>query len=161
MKNFCYVAFLWILWQSTVSTAALAQENMPATPTVTLDHIALYVVDLEKSDTFYEEVLGLKKIEEPFKDGLHEWFSIGPYSQLHLIEGAQEVTPHVKQSHLCFSVPSVEAFIKTLDRHNLDYTNWAGDSKSPTVRVDGVKQIYLQDPDGYWIEVNDAVRQRP
>jgi lactoylglutathione lyase len=22
-------------------------------------------------------------------------------------------------------------------------------------RVDGIKQIYLQDPDGYWIEVND------
>tara|TARA_R110000868_G_scaffold1389_10_gene10744 strand:+ start:3320 stop:3502 length:183 start_codon:yes stop_codon:yes gene_type:complete len=25
-----------------------------------------------------------------------------------------------------------------------------------TKRPDGVKQIYLQDPDGYWIEVNSA-----
>jgi len=24
-----------------------------------------------------------------------------------------------------------------------------------TVLSDGVSQIYLQDPDGYWIEVND------
>jgi lactoylglutathione lyase len=25
-----------------------------------------------------------------------------------------------------------------------------------TTRVDGVKQIYFKDPDGYWIEINDA-----
>ena len=27
--------------------------------------------------------------------------------------------------------------------------------KTPQVRPDKVQQIYLQDPDGYWIEVND------
>ncbi len=27
---------------------------------------------------------------------------------------------------------------------------------SITTRVDNVKQIWLQDPDGYWIEINDA-----
>ena len=26
----------------------------------------------------------------------------------------------------------------------------------PYVRADGVRQIYLQDPDGFWVEVNDA-----
>jgi len=25
-----------------------------------------------------------------------------------------------------------------------------------TNRVDGVHQIYLKDPDGYWLEINDA-----
>jgi lactoylglutathione lyase len=25
-----------------------------------------------------------------------------------------------------------------------------------TNRVDGVHQVFLKDPDGYWIEVNDA-----
>jgi lactoylglutathione lyase len=25
-----------------------------------------------------------------------------------------------------------------------------------TTRIDGVKQIWVNDPDGYWIEVNDA-----
>jgi len=34
------------------------------------------------------------------------------------------------------------------------YGNWAG-KKEPQVRPDKVAQIYLQDPDGYWIEVND------
>jgi len=27
--------------------------------------------------------------------------------------------------------------------------------KIPTARPDGVKQIYRQDTDGYWMEVND------
>ena len=24
------------------------------------------------------------------------------------------------------------------------------------IRPDGIKQIWLQDPDGYWVEINDA-----
>ena len=38
---------------------------------------------------------------------------------------------------------------------NIKYGNWKGDSKEPQVRPDGIKQVYLQDPDGYWIEIND------
>ena len=35
------------------------------------------------------------------------------------------------------------------------YGNWAQTNKGPEIRPDGVKQIYFQDPDGYWIEVDD------
>jgi lactoylglutathione lyase len=27
------------------------------------------------------------------------------------------------------------------------------------VRVDGVKQIYFQDPDGHWLEINDDYKR--
>jgi len=50
---------------------------------------------------------------------------------------------------------SVEEFSKHLDAMNIKYGNWAQTSKDPQVRPDGIKQVYLQDPDGYWIEVND------
>lgn len=122
---------------------------------IVLNHIALYVYNLEKSTDFYEKVLQLQVIPEPFKDGKHTWFSIGGKSQLHLIEGASEITEHDKNSHICFSVKSVDDFIANLDQHHIEYTNWPGDAKAPTIRVDGVKQIYFQDPDGYWVEVND------
>ena len=36
------------------------------------------------------------------------------------------------------------------------YEDLAGKPQTVQVRVDGVKQIYFKDPDGYWIEVNDA-----
>lgn len=128
---------------------AIQQQSGPV-----LNHIAVYVHDLKKSADFYEHVVQLPKIPEPFRDGLHEWFSIGS-SQLHLIAGAAAGREQNKNSHLCFSVQSIEAFIERLEQYGIDYSNWPGDSRSPTIRPDGVKQIYFQDPDGYWIEVNN------
>lgn len=120
-----------------------------------LNHIAVHVYDLEKSTAFYERVLNLKKIPEPFKDGLHTWFTLNEAGQLHLIQGAGKDIARNKNNHLCFSVNSVDAFIKILDHHEIPYSNWPGQSQTVTVRVDGIKQIYFQDPDGYWIEIND------
>jgi lactoylglutathione lyase len=83
-------------------------------------------------------------------------FPIGPLSHLHLIQGAKDFSLHPKNSHLCFTVPSVQDFIKTLDAHQITYENLAGEKMQVTKRVDGVFQIYFNDPDGYWIEINDA-----
>lgn len=132
------------------SATASASANTPV-----LNHIAIYVQELGRSTAFYEEVLQLQKIPEPFHDGLHTWFTLGPAGQLHLIQGAAEVLKPNKNDHLCFSVSSIEDFITNLDKHRIEYTNWPGTAKAPTVRVDGVKQIYFQDPDGHWIEVNN------
>lgn len=122
----------------------------------TLNHIALYVVDLKKSTDFYQHLVQLDTIPEPFHDGRHTWFSIGPLSHLHLIQGAKEFSIHDKNSHLCFTVSSVPDYIKNLERNHIEYENWAGQKMQVTKRVDGVYQIYFKDPDGYWIEINDA-----
>ena len=128
-------------------------------PTLTLNHIAMYVYDLKKSTTFYENILGLKQIPEPFHDGKHTWFTIGAAGSLHLIQGAPANISRDKNDHLCFSVKSIDEFIANLDKHKIEYTNWPGTAKAPTVRVDGVKQVYFVDPDGHWIEINDDVRK--
>jgi lactoylglutathione lyase len=120
-----------------------------------LNHIAVYVNNLEVSTKFYESVIGLSQIPEPFKDGRHTWFTLGSAGQLHLISGAEKGLKREKNSHLCFSVKSIEEFIAVLDKNDVIYENWKGESKSVTLRVDGVKQIYFQDPDGYWIEINN------
>jgi lactoylglutathione lyase len=125
-------------------------------PTASLNHIAFYVVDLKTSTAFYQNIVGLDSIPEPFHDGRHTWFSVGPKSHLHLIQGAKTKTDHEKNTHLCFTVPSVEAFIPTLKKNNIEFENWAGEKGAVTNRVDGVKQIYFKDPDGYWLEINDA-----
>jgi lactoylglutathione lyase len=116
-----------------------------------LNHIALYVLDLKVSTDFYMKTVGLDTIPEPFHDGRHTWFLIGPKSHLHIISGVKTPLPKEKNTHLCFTVPSVEDFIP-----RLPYESWLGEKMTFTKRIDGVKQIYFQDPDGYWIEVNDA-----
>jgi len=121
-----------------------------------LNHIAVYVVNLKISTHFYQDILQLDTIPEPFHDGRHTWFAIGSVGHLHIIQGANEITPHDKNNHLCFSVGSVTEFIKILNTHNISYENWAGEKMAVTKRVDGVHQIYFKDPDGYWLEINDA-----
>ena len=132
-------------------------QNLPAqTKSPRINHIAFSVLDLKRSTDFYTKVLHLDTIPEPFHDGRHTWFLIGPKSHLHLISGATVSLPKEKNAHLCFTVPSVADFIPRLTKYKVPYENWAGDKMAVTNRVDGVKQLYFQDPDGYWIEINDA-----
>lgn len=148
-KSFAFFVVFFLLF----SLSSKSQEIKTKT---TIDHIAVYVVDLEVSTQFYENIIGLEKIPEPFNDGKHTWFTIGSNVQLHLIEGAAVGTNPDKNSHLSFSVASVLDFLGVLEENNLGYENWEGEKQAITHRVDGVQQIYVTDPDGYWLEINDA-----
>ncbi len=143
---------LFLLFSTlTFSGFSYAQGNKP-----TLNHVAICAHDLKKSVDFYSDVLELTKIANPFHDTVHQWFSIGPGTQLHVIQADCPTVAHDINNHLCFSVASLEDFMKHLDKFNIKYGNWNGDYKKTQLRADGVVQIYFQDPDGYWIEVNNA-----
>lgn len=126
-----------------------------APPALTFNHAAICVHNLKASTNFYKSVLALEEIPNPFNDGIHTWFKIGPQLQLHVIQRGCAVVPE-KNVHLCFSTISVPALAGWLTKLNVRYSNLKGDSQEFTTRADGVKQLYLQDPDGYWIEINDA-----
>ena len=124
---------------------------------VRINHTAIFVKDLKTTKAFYEGILGLDTIPEPFHDGKHVWYNMGyPGVAMHVIEGATDKKEYYKNQHTCFSLASVEAFIKILQKNNIQFEDVAGKKNAITTRIDGVKQIWLQDPDGYWIEVNDA-----
>ncbi|AFL86335.1 lactoylglutathione lyase-like lyase [Belliella baltica DSM 15883] len=127
----------------------------PIQAQVKITHIAVYVSDLEQSADFYREVLHFKEIEEPFKDGLHAWFDIGNNVQLHIIEAEWQPITINKINHLCFSIPDMNDFLANLKRLNVAFEDWPGQQGKITIRPDGIQQIYLRDPDGYWIEIND------
>jgi lactoylglutathione lyase len=131
-----------------------ALSNAAAQGPTALNHLAVYVTNLQESSDFYKNVLLLKEIPEPFKDGKHVWFRIGPHSQLHVIQGGK-LEEHDINTHMAFSVKDLKKFMAHLDKLNVRYGNWKGDEKQITPRPDGVKQIYLQDPNKFWLEVND------
>lgn len=134
-----------------LSLSAAAQ-----TAKVRINHTAIYVMDIKKSAFFYQNILGLDSIPEPFHDGKHVWLSIGPGIALHIIEGAPQQKEYYKNQHTCFSVESITTFTKLLLQHKIPFEDVAGKKGAITTRIDGVHQIWLQDPDGYWLEVNDA-----
>ncbi|MEP6594555.1 MAG: VOC family protein [Ginsengibacter sp.] len=145
---------LAVLMYFTVYFFLMNSSNGQTTPRV--NHIAFYVVNLKASTDFYKNIVGLDTIPEPFHDGRHTWFLIGPKTHLHIISGAAQKTGHDKNTHLCFSVSSVIDFMAVLKNNAVQFESWTGEKNTYTNRVDGVKQIYFQDPDGYWIEINDA-----
>lgn len=135
-----------------VCGAAWAQSK----PKARINHVAIYVIDLKKSGDFYMNVLGLDSIPEPFHDGKHLWLRIGPGSSMHIIQGADKVKEYYKNNHTCFTVASVTAFTSLLKSRSIPWEDVGGNKNAITTRVDAVKQIWLQDPDGYWLEINDA-----
>ena len=133
---------------------AKAQTNTKPAVAV-LNHIAIYVADLKQSTNFYHDLFNLEIAPEPFHDGRHTWFHTGGPGQLHVVSGNTEMDKHNINVHLAFSVKSLPDFIAHLKSEKIKFGNWAQTSETPEVRPDGINQIYLQDPDGYWIEVNN------
>jgi lactoylglutathione lyase len=132
---------------------SFAQKKQP----VHINHTAIFVKDLKVTKNFYEKIIGLDTIPEPFHDGKHAWYSLGvPGIALHVIQGSNEKKDYYKNQHTCLSVPSVEAFSAVLKKNNIAFEDLKGNKNVFSSRVDGIKQLWLQDPDGYWIEINDA-----
>lgn len=121
-----------------------------------LDHSTLIVNDLKQTGDFYAKIIGLKEIDHPTKDPNFRWFAIEGNSQLHLIYKDTVVMKKHKSSHICLSTQKLDLFIKNLEDKAIPYEDWPGTKNAITLRADGVQQIYLTDPEGYWIEINDA-----
>lgn len=119
------------------------------------DHDALQVKDLETSAKFYGEIMGLPEIPNGGLGDHIRWFQLDNKIQIHLIESEEEVI-HYKGFHMALNTHDLPGFMKFLRSKNIHFENWEGDPGTTNTRPDGVKQIYFQDPDGYWIEVNDG-----
>ena len=125
----------------------------------TFNHLALSINDVDGSAEFYKDVLGLKEITNRTKMEGIRWFSLGEGKELHLISILKESVTINKAVHFSLTTPDFDAFIKTLDTRNITYSDWPGTEGKINIRADGIQQIFFQDPDGYWIEVNSVAQK--
>jgi catechol-2,3-dioxygenase len=135
----------------TLFTACLGHAQTPSD--FSFNHLALSVKDLNVSAEFYKKVFQLPEITNRTANANIRWISMNDGKELHLISNAEPVTIN-KAIHLAFSTTNLEAFQERLTELKIPYGDWAGTAHAVTTRADGIKQIYLQDPDGYWIEIN-------
>lgn len=126
-----------------------------------MQHYMLLAKDLERTRTFYCDVLGLKTgPRPPFKfDGL--WIYAGDVACIHVGERASydatsrtdanpaDPNDHGSGSvdHIAFAATDYDELVARFDRHGLRY-------RSTRVPGKDLRQLFVFDPDGIQIEIN-------
>ena len=121
-----------------------------------VDHQALLVNDLKKTGDFYIKVLGFEEIENASGGSPKRWFKNSEGKEIHLIHREKIVDELPKDIHMAYRVENILPFIDHLNKLGIKFSDWPGNKNQVQLRKDGFNQIYIQDPTGYWIEINDV-----
>lgn len=122
----------------------------------TFNHMALSVKDVQASANFYKKVLQLTEITNRTGHPARRWFSLGEDKELHLISDLKEPVTINKAVHLALTTKNFDAFVNKLREMKITFSDWPGTPNTVNIRADGIKQVFFQDIDGYWIEVNSV-----
>lgn len=123
---------------------------------LTFNHQALPVKKLQETGDFYIHILGFEEMEvTASQTNPKRWMRNHEGKQLHLIS-SEDGTPNTIVNHMAFSTHNLEAVITHLRNNKIDYWTDEGQKNVIRIRKDGVRQVKIQDPEGHWIEINEA-----
>src|SRR5438874_3418612 len=113
-----------------------------------LDHCSVLITDVERSRTFYRDVLGLKEIHKPRTfDFVVLWFDLGnQHVHLLLKDDADTISPR----HFALRVTDVAAARR--------YFSEQGIRPAETTPIPGADRFFIADPDGNRIEIIQWLR---
>jgi lactoylglutathione lyase len=147
-----YVGMSLAILSNRLGAAEPVRSTAPS-----FDHLAIYVSDLNKSAAFYKDLFHFDEIKAPFP--IARWLVMGNGVMLHMVAGRPTSVENTKWDHFAIAGASINGMIAELDRKHISWTDIQG-KHEPQTRPDGVKQIFIRDPDGYWIELNDSLKPR-
>ena len=144
-----------MLNQTAAQEASLETGNDPEF-SFTLQHTTVVVSDFQKSRDFYLGLLQLKEVPTDFLPENQMFVSAGGNLELHVGEvPGVEIEPS-NFNHFALSVSDFDGFLAYLKDKGVIYTSLGGgEDYFVQTRADGVRQTWIQDPDGYWVEFND------
>jgi len=148
-----------ILFTLVLTFTGILRAQEVSSFNLTFNHLALSVKDVDRSAEFYKNILNLQEITNRAKIEGIRWFSFSDGKELHLISILSEKVTINKAVHFALTSSNFDALIKSLTEMNITYSDWPGTPNTINIRADGIKQIFFQDPDGYWIEVNNVAQK--
>src|SRR6478672_751759 len=93
---------------------------------LSFNHMALSVKDVNVSSEFYSKVLQLKEITNRSKLEGVRWFSIGDGKELHLVSIVKEFIQTNKAIHLALTTENFDGVVKQLKSNHVVYSDWPG-----------------------------------
>jgi hypothetical protein len=86
---------------------------------------------------------------------------LGEGKELHLLSFPNDEITINRAVHLAITTSDFDDFINRMDAMKVNYSDWMGEIPNKiNIRADGIKQVYFQDPNGYWIEVNSVGQKK-
>ena len=118
-----------------------------------LDHVTLIVKDLDRSQQFYVDTLGMDLVGRPGFSFPGLWFQAGN-TQIHLIlehedsgaAGGGDYTSS-RNHHFAFQVDDANTVAERLSGLGIPIVS------GPVNRPDGAIQVFVNDPDGHLVEL--------
>jgi catechol 2,3-dioxygenase-like lactoylglutathione lyase family enzyme len=151
------VIIIFMSLSHNVAAQDTVADNDRHSFSLTLQHTTLVVSDFETSKKFYTELLMLEEISADWLPENQMFISLGNNLELHVgeVEGV-EISPN-GFNHFAVSTSDLDAFLVYLRENGIVYSSLGGANEFfVQEREDGVRQTFIQDPDGYWIEINDV-----
>lgn len=115
------------------------------------NHYAIAVADIDKSVAFYHDILGLDILSRPNFDFKGAWIDCSNGIEIHLIEHDKKINPDSgsRKLHFAFGVDDLFSTKEYLINKGVQII------KDIKARPDGVLQMFIQDPDGYYVELTE------
>ena len=124
-------------------------------PNFRLDHVSMLVHDVAISTQFYVDVFGWPIVRTSGDPVTGQWLGIGGSDTLHLNQGDMATTTVTKENHLAVRIDAFDDFLVRLTSIGITYCDWAKTPNTIGHHPAGFRQVYIQDPNQYWIEIND------
>ncbi len=127
-------------------------------PAERLEHFTIECADLERTRSFYCDVLGLTSGFRPRMDFPGHWLYCGGVPVVHLMKRDAAARPREstgRLDHIAFRCTDPEDTLARLGERNIPYT----DNKLADA---GLWQVFVRDPEGILVELNfhNVLRQR-
>ena len=115
-----------------------------------LDHIGLYVKNIEKSLMFYKEIFGFKQVDQ-FTSGEAKIVTLdigGALLELIQRPGSPGNPPEGNWSHIAIHEPNFDKIVMKLDKNKIE--------KRLTAMSNGTRLCFFNDLDGHTVEIMET-----